>query len=212
MPGVIKIGLAIIAGMILLWGVSEFLFLDIFGFGRYATRKKFPAVARRMGLAAASQWSWNTFPEFNGSYKGHQVSIDHEGASIEIALPSIQGLSLNTFGHRATFDTGNSLLNRFLRERMGPACLQVALRENGVLAQTMERLIRKWRFKMRSMDIESQYVKCKMKFGNGRYIPSSVAEPLTTDLIEIAEQLQIVCSTTITAHGEEQGTQRGNHQ
>lgn len=212
MPGFTKTVLEILVGLILLWGVSELLFLDIFGIGRYATRRNFPAVAKRMGLTTESQWSWHAFPEFAGTYRGHQVSIDHDSASIQIALPSIRGLSLNTFGDRKTFDTGNSLLDRFFSERMVPECLSHALKGNAELVQTMEWVIRKWRYKMKTMDIESQYVQCKMKFGNGRYIPASVAEPLTTDLIAIAEQLQCACIDAIPAHREEQGTNRGNFQ
>jgi hypothetical protein len=200
MPGITKVALEILVGLVLLWVVSELLFLDIFGFRRYATRRNFPAVAKRMGLAADAHWSWHISPEYSGTFEGHQVSIDHTSASVEIALPTIQGLSLNTFGDRKTFDTGNSLLDRFFSERMGPECLKQALNENAELVQTMERVIRKWRFKMKVMDIESQYVRCKMKYGNGRYVPASVAEPLTRDLIAIAEQLQVACTDAMPAH------------
>ena len=203
MPGFTKTILEILVGLILLWGVSELLFLDIFGIGRYATRKNFPAVAQRMGLAAESQWSWHVFPEFAGTYRGHQVSIDHNSASIQVALPDIQGLSLNTFGNRKAFDTGSSFLDRFFSERMVPDHLKHALKENAELVQTMERVIRKWRYKMKAMDIESQYVECKMKFGNGRYIPASVAEPLTMDLIAIADQLQGVSTGATPVHRED---------
>jgi len=200
MPGVITMGLEILVGLILLWGVSELLFLDLFGLGRYRTRKKFPAVAERMGLTAESRWSWHVFPEYKGIYNGHQVVIDHSDASVEVALPSIPGLSLNTFGSRKTFNNGNPLLDRFFSERTGPECLKKALSEDAELAQTMKRVIRRWRYKMKVMDIESQYVKCKMKFGNGRYVPASVVEPLTKDLVAIAEQLQNACAGAIPDH------------
>jgi hypothetical protein len=192
-PGYGKLSLGLLVALVCLWSVSEMLFLDIFGIGRYNTRKKFPEVAKKMGLNADAKWSNRVFPKFQGRYKGHRVTIDHEMARIRVDLPSIDGLILNTYGQGAAFDTGNETIDHFFKEREVPPCLMDEMTGRSELLTVFEVFIKKWRRAMRKLDIEYQYVECRMRYGNGHYIPAAVAEPLTMDLIEIAGLLEKAC-------------------
>lgn len=178
------------------WGINEMLFLDLLGIGRRNTRTHFPEVARKMGLTADSEWSSRVFPTFQGRFQGRHVTIDHERARIRIVLPSIPDLILNTYGKKAAFDTGNETIDGFIKERSVPPCLKGEMTGNSELVSTLEMFIKTWRRKMNKLDIESDYVECRMKFGNGHYIPADVAEPLTRHLISIADLLEKACPQT----------------
>ncbi len=193
MKGSGKYIVAILVVVALVWGMSEMLFLDLFGLGRSNTRKKFPEVAQKMGLTADSEWSARVFPNFQGRYQDHHVTIEHELARIRVDLASIPDLVLNSYGSRAVFNTGNATIDGFIKERDVPPCLKDQMAGNSELISTLEMFIKKWRRKMRRLDIESLQIECVMKFGNGHYIPADVAEPLTLDIISIAELLEKAC-------------------
>ena len=170
--------------------VNNLLYLDVFGIGRFITRKKFPEAADRLGLKAQSEWSYRVFPEYSGRYKKYDVLISQERSSIRVSMQPIPGLFLNTFKKNIQFNTGNSAVDLYFSERKAPQATCQKIINNAVLLAYIESFIKKWGKKCRKVDLEPGYIECAMKFGNGHYIPARVLEPMVSDMIKFADLLQ----------------------
>lgn len=176
--------------LIAVWMMSELLFLDVFGIGRFVAKKKFPETAEKMGLRAISPTKNKSFSNYIGTYGGFEVEVTPEISSIKVTMKRIPGLFLNTFQKDVSFDTGNRTLDRFFTARQAPSDTYEKLVANKRLIRFLADFIEKWKRKISNVDIEPVYVECRMKYGNGHYIPASVLEPMTSDLVKIAQLLQ----------------------
>lgn len=176
--------------LIVVWIMSELLFLDVFGVGRLSAKKKFPQAAEKMGLKASSPPKKRSFSNYSGTYGGFEIEVTPEISSIKVTMKRIPGLFMNTFQKNVSFDTGNPIVDRFFSARQAPSATYEKFVSNKRLVQSLADFIEKWKRKISKVDIEPVYVECRMKFGNGHYIPASVLEPMTSDLVKITRLLQ----------------------
>lgn len=172
------------------WMMSELFFLDIFGVGRFNAKRNFPEAAEKMGLKANSPHKKRSFSNYSGTYSGYYVEVAPEMSSIKVMMERIPGLFMNTFQKNVSFDTGNQTIDSLFTARQAPVATCEKLVGNKRLIQILADFIEKWKRKISKMDIEPKYVECRMKFGNGHYIPASVLEPMTSDLVKITLLLQ----------------------
>lgn len=170
--------------------INELLFLDLFGVGRLNAKRNFPQAASKMGLAADSSHKKRSFPNYSGVYRGCEILVAPEMGSIKVTMQRIPGLFINTFQKKASFGTGDPTIDRFFSARQAPSATQEKLVKNERLIRFLADFIDKWKRKVSQMDIEPGYVECRMRFGNGHYIPASVLEPMTSDLVSIVQLLQ----------------------
>ncbi|MBC2713116.1 MAG: hypothetical protein HGJ94_19635 [Desulfosarcina sp.] len=170
--------------------MSELLFMDIFGIGRLKAKKMFPEAAEKMGLKAHSLLKKRSFPQYSGSFSNFKIEVAPEMSSIKVMMQSVPGLFMNTFGKNVEFDIGNETIDRFFTERKAPRSTYEKLVGNAEWVHFVRRFIEKWKRVIQVLDVEPGYIECRMKYGNGHYIPASVLEPMTSDLVKIADILQ----------------------
>jgi len=177
--------------LVLLWTLSETMFLDIFGIGRLKAKRNFPEAAAKMGLTAVSPERKKSFSDYSGTYGGYDIWVAPEMSSVKVIMPRLPGLFLNTFQQKISFETGNRTVDRFFSARQAPADMAEKLVENERVVPLLTHFIEKWGRKIGKMDIEPGYVECRLKFGMGHYIPASLLEPMATDLVNLADALQL---------------------
>lgn len=185
-----KAVLFILLFLALLWAVSEIMFLDVLGIGRLKAKKSFPEAAAKMGLTAVSPGRKKSFSDYSGTYGGYDIWVAPEMSSVKVNMPRIPGLFLNTFQKNISFDTGNQDIDRFFTARQAPATTAEKLLKTERFIRSLDIFIEKWKRKINKMDIEPGYIECRLKFGNGHYIPASLLEPMTSDLVGLADALQ----------------------
>lgn len=174
----------------LLWVLSEIMFLDILGIGRMKAKKSFPEAAAKIGMTAVSPGKKKSFSDYSGTYGGYDIWVAPEMSSVKVNMQRIPGLFLNTFQKNISFDTGNPTVDRFFTARQAPAATSQKLIENERFTRLMASFIEEWKRKISKVDIEPGYIECRLKFGMGHYIPASLLEPMTSDLVGLADALQ----------------------
>ena len=182
------ISLLVLTGGI--WLISELLFLDLFGIGRFMAKRQFPECAKKIGLQQINSGTSSCFPKYRGNFSGYDIKIDPESSLISVLMDPIPNLSLSTHDKEKTFDTGNIRIDNFFKERKSPTGISKQIVNSNELLNRLDAFIVKWGRICRFFQIQYDLIECGMKFGNGHYIPASILEPMISDLVGLADVIQ----------------------
>ncbi len=172
------------------WLVSDLLYMDLLGIGRSKAKRQLPVIAQKMGLKETGAGPSKLFSKYSGKYSGYNVEVDPESSLITVHMDPIPSLSLSTYEKDVQFDTGNQLVDKYFKERKASDDISRQLVQSEAFLQRLQAFMENRRDICRFIVIQYDMIKCGMKFGNGHYIPASILEPVTSELVGLADALQ----------------------
>ena len=195
------ITLAVILFMLaIFYGVTEWLFLDFFGFGYRRARRDFPAAAEALGLTFVAASDPGGIGEIKGEYRGRKVTIAPDrNAIILFSVAGLPNLFLSTKVYeKKNFDTGNSVFDGFFRTRSmnKPEQLVHRINDSGTALDFLSAFNSRWKRKLDYFSVTKDGIDLKLKYGMNSYVPVKDLEQLLPDLNTFAGILEDILGKT----------------
>ena len=180
-----------IGALLLLWGITQYLNLDILGFGRRKAMREFPEEAKRLGFDLKTSRS-GEFGVYSGKYKGYFFSIDPDSnATIHLQMKPVPGLKeFMTKQGEMNFNSGNKEFDSLFRTRLVSPELGQKLSSAKPFITFAVQFGRRWKSKCNYIQIYDSSIYCSFKYGNGSYIPASILKQIVPEMVKLADLLQ----------------------
>ncbi len=169
--------------------VLHYFYSDPLGIGKLLARKSFPEAAKELGLHLRST-TGNQIGNYAGKYKNYFITIEFESARVQLNMKPISGLSLSTSYDRQNFSTKNDAFDRFFSERIAPSPIAKKIQQNEELLQFVEYFQNKWQKRLLYFAVNEDYIKTRLKYGNGHYIPGKILKKFLSDLVRLTDLIQ----------------------
>ena len=133
----------------------------------------------------------------HGMYRDRSIAIDPDNrATVRLDLPHLPDVRLSSSSPHpsfkkegmAIFDWGSTYLNGYFRTRL--SVLQVDGNRHRARLTEIERIIKRWRFKLRYLKVSGGTLTCSFKYGQATYIPKQVLEEFLPDMIRFAKAIE----------------------
>ncbi len=180
----------IIGALLSLWAITQYLNLDILGFGKRKAMRNFPIEAKKLGFTLKTSRS-GEFGVYSGKYRGYFFTIDPDSnATIHLQMKSIPGLKeLTTKQGDTNFKSGDKEFDTLFKTRLASDHLAKKLRQGMPFTTFAVQFGKRWKRKCRFIQFYHDGIYCSLSFGNGSYIPAPVLEQIIPDMVRLADLL-----------------------